>query len=560
MAQLPPQQQPQSQDYYDDDDTIYNTPEYSYRGGFSTSLCDLFEDPRDRSACCALICCGTFLQDRTTYLLTGERPPPWWLRIVVYGGGCLCVAGIGVATHDPVWAVGWPIMFVVVMAVRATVLRQRVRLLLMQKMVDVRSVDGLQQQQPIYHSTRSEHWCCALVSNDKQRIIRPNQPNQTPPERQTQLQQRRLKRQNADFCFQLWRCLSWCCCDACCFRWCHVGGMCATGQEDRELRRLLPVHVFWRDYITMEPFAVYYPNIEALRQQPNSSSSNLRDHLKTLSQLSRKLLNLLQGSLLLLLTAATFHFVQDFSIAKVVVVVATLAQSFLILYLVYWRHHRSDVSLDAIIKFFASGFVLAMTVSLVVEMVLDLLGEIIFSIVMTNEYIDDHPEILTTDDDTMMNRNGPFTNVDTFKHLGQEHYITLLVYLFFKAVIVAALVEEMTKYFCFWMVEHPDFIYGSARHVNEELGEEGAFCNTGNASASNLNVSEDGLTCNHITPPTSPSESAISNMPRFRPRKKPLHTTAGAAITVGMIATAAGFSCSENLMYVFSQGSVAGGK
>ena len=85
--------------------------------------------------------------------------------------------------------------------------------------------------------------------------------------------------------------------------------MCATGQEDRELKRLLPAQVFQRDYITFQPYGEYYPKIEWLRQE---NVSSFWKHLGALSELSAKLLYLLQASILLLLVIATFHIFQFF--------------------------------------------------------------------------------------------------------------------------------------------------------------------------------------------------------------------------------------------------------
>jgi len=542
------------------------------------------------------------------------------------------ILGLILSGGDPLLSWLVPLAFVVAMMMRATYIRQSVRLQLMHKLHQTRRqqphlTTQYELEEPAYLSTRGEHWCCAIVSNDKRRYVNQNQlahnshtnarhdseffdnadahSNFEAPHVQLNLQhaqdyEARLRRQQADFCFRIWQTLAWCCCNACCFSYCQWCGMCATGQEDRELRRLLPASVFYRDYITFEAFGAYYPQIEWLRQEHyeqehhhlqltssnNLSSDSLWKHLGALSQLSRKLLHILAGSLVVLLTAATLHLVANFSLAKVFVVILTLSQAGLILYLVYWRKHKHDISLDAIIKFFASGFVLAMMVAVVVELILDIIGEIIFSIVMTSEFIEDHPE-LNLDDDYTMNHAGPFANMDTFKTMAQQHYVTLLVYLFFKAVVVAGLVEEMSKYYCFWMVEHPDFIYGPSNtsnstssmsgsthqsqssSVNQEqesfssLGDESNFCNDVGARRSGATITTANTTStasgSHIVPPTSPSESATTGLPPFRPRAAPSHTTAGAMITVGMIATAAGFSCSENLMYVFSQRSVAGG-
>lgn len=56
----------------------------TYRGGFHTSICDIFRDPHSRTDCCAVVCCGVFASDRNRFLLTGERPPPLWLRVLMY--------------------------------------------------------------------------------------------------------------------------------------------------------------------------------------------------------------------------------------------------------------------------------------------------------------------------------------------------------------------------------------------------------------------------------------------------------------------------------------------
>lgn len=55
-----------------------------YRGGFHTSICDIFRDPHSRTDCCAVTCCGIFSSDRNRFLLTGERPPPLWHRVLMY--------------------------------------------------------------------------------------------------------------------------------------------------------------------------------------------------------------------------------------------------------------------------------------------------------------------------------------------------------------------------------------------------------------------------------------------------------------------------------------------
>ena len=87
--------------------------------------------------------------------------------------------------------------------------------------------------------------------------------------------------------------------------------------------------------------------------------------------------------------------------------------------------------------------------------------------------------------------------------------MTFLTFTAFQAFVVAGVSEEFSKYFCFWMVEHPDY--------PDERDDDGR------AAA-----------------------------------EKGVHAT-GAAITCGMVATAAGFACAENFLYIFGEGlSVSG--
>eukprot|EP00984_Skeletonema_dohrnii_P005308 scaffold1864_cov81-Skeletonema_dohrnii-CCMP3373.AAC.1 len=55
-----------------------------FRGGFSSSICDIFRDPSRRTDCCSIACCGVLSSDRNRYLLFGELPPPLWKRLLMY--------------------------------------------------------------------------------------------------------------------------------------------------------------------------------------------------------------------------------------------------------------------------------------------------------------------------------------------------------------------------------------------------------------------------------------------------------------------------------------------
>ena len=91
------------------------------------------------------------------------------------------------------------------------------------------------------------------------------------------------------------------------------------------------------------------------------------------------------------------------------------------------------------------------------------------------------------------NIEDPSVAKEFMRDFQKEHLLLLCVFMFLNAFVVAALVEEVVKYFGFWMVEHPDF--EDSRVVSLE--------------------------------------------------------SRGAGITVAMVATALGFACCENLLYVF---------
>ena len=101
----------------------------------------------------------------------------------------------------------------------------------------------------------------------------------------------------------------------------------------------------------------------------------------------------------------------------------------------------------------------------------------------------------------------------------------LVVVALLNAFAVAAMVEEITKYFGFWMVEHPDL----------------ALAGTGNSSENAADTE---------TAPLIPSDTNdVSPSPTTsEPRT---FKSVGAGITVAMVTTAMGFACCENFMYVF---------
>lgn len=461
-----------------------------YRGGLSSSICGLFSDPYARHDCCAFVCCGWFLHNRNRYALTGSRPPSRW--------GLVLLIFLAVAVSAFLFPLNFVILGVeiglLVALIAQTIQRARFRNLVIARMNDE---DGEEQYDSSFCSEpRNAHRCFAFIPVDE--LHHDLMENQN---------------RNKDFCFHVWRMLAMLCC-GCCGCWCNWCGMCAIGQEHRELRRVLPRDRFWFDYVTFQPYKEYASRIELIRR---SQTASFWDHLSSLSSLSSKLLKFLIVSIFLLIIAAAF--LKNFSLANVAVIIFTLFQAFGVVYIVHWRNHRFDLSIDAVIKLFASGFFLAVSIAMVAEVIINQIGNLFFIVVITKDYIEDNP-----DADFDNPENAPSTG-DILKDLYEHHVMVLVAIVFFQSFIVAAFTEELSKYFGFWMVEHTDY-----------MPEE---------TVKDIIRSEDSDTT---------EDSAIGIDQINQPvHDRGIHSRA-AAIRVGLISTAAGFACSENLMYTLGVG------
>jgi hypothetical protein len=423
-----------------------------------------------------------------------------------------------------------------------------------------------------------------------------------------------------DVCSNIWTCLAAasCCCGSWLRCWWNCCGVCATAQEARELQRRLPPRYLYIDYITFEPWLHYYPQIQALRRQRpqrESFSSSFWQHLQATSELSQLLLKILSVTLVILLLASVLHWVHDFNYEKVLVICATLLQAVLVLYFCHWQDHKLDLSLDAVIKLFAAGFCFATVFSMILEQVLTAVGINVLGLTLgilnanqqaaashdkgdTGHNAHANSDSSTTASD---NSNDSSTFVDPrdyqdepspekfFFALVQQYPFAYIVYLFFSAYIVAGTVEETAKYFCYWMVEHPDFVYDDDDSNMEDAkapeqqpeaplppllqqqlqSANGVVATIAASTESNetqpLVVASSTTTAakqqyGTTLAPSSSSSSSSSTLPPPPPQQllvfEPVGTfrSRAAAITVAMIATACGFACLENLIYVFGTG------
>jgi hypothetical protein len=126
---------------------------------------------------------------------------------------------------------------------------------------------------------------------------------------------------------------------------------------------------------------------------------------------------------------------RSFNWANAAVLVATFGQSFVMLLIVHRIYAKSYLSLDAITKFFAAGFLLAVPSAFVLEMIVVNTLIAVVLILFNVIYI---------------------MGMDSVVNFIFNHEIIFLVaFQLFNAFIVAALTEESCKYFVFRMVEHP---------------------------------------------------------------------------------------------------------
>jgi RsiW-degrading membrane proteinase PrsW (M82 family) len=478
----------------------------AHRGGWSTSICDLFSDPNRRSNCCALACCGLLLSDRNAHFMLDEQRPSWWKRFCWNIGvpvGLLLFLNIletFLATDDnkQTWDAAITLTLILVILIllfRARFERAKVRRAVMTKMWEMRGRDGGNGSVDPYlelhfHDIKMAHSTCSCYPKD---IAYTHDSegegiDRTPP---------------CDLCTCIWNSLKCLCCGGVFGCWFQMCGMCAIGQEDREIQLLLDKKQLQVDYITFQPYEDYYPKIQALR---STNDGSIIRHWSALSLLSYNLLKILLTSLFVLTIVALLNVDPKFQIQNLIVVLATFAQAFIVLYFCHWQWNRLDLSLDALIKYFASGFVLCTFLAMVYEMIVSsILGFISYMIIVIG-ISGDVNEAMT-----------PEQMKEVVSDFAKAHVGLFAVFVFLNAFFVAAFVEEICKYFGYYMVETPDIL--DPNHLILDTISDDVQSDR----------QEDRT--NSVVPQSKQSRAA--------------------AITVAMIAVASGFACSENLLYVF---------
>ena len=433
---------------------------YAYRGGFSTSIVDDLFARHGHSDCCALTCCGILLDDRNTFLVSGQRPS-WWgrccgalvvLAIVIYFAVMVAATASdtdyspkdgrnnndnkngpnagdqhrsdhtpppgSAAEHVAYLLLGIFVGLLFYFLYMLTYHRFYARRALMKRMYDERgsspsttasrrttttalnnnsnnnidtaatittplvavpavqaeAEEFLKLQDPAIRSATS---ICGCIPKDAILLLEPSPTSSTVNNDNSH---KKDSNSGTDFCHWMWKALSCLCCGGCCGCWCQCVGLCATAQEDRELQRILPREKFLMDYITFQPFEEYAPALQVLRE---AKVNNMLKHMEALSQLSKLLVRALLFFLGCLTVIALTGVDPSFQPVHLVVMILVLFQAFIIVYFVHWQFYRFDLSLDAVIKYFASGFIICTANAFVYEMLVSTALGIGSSIVRT---------------------------------------------------------------------------------------------------------------------------------------------------------------------------------
>ena len=343
-----------------------------------------------------------------------------------------------------------------------------------------------------------------------------------------------------------------CCCGVICKCWFQCLSVCALAQEAREMRLLLPPRFQRIDFITHQPFIEYQKDVNDLRRGwmgKTRRKAGIMPHFFALSRLSRYILMGFSGVLVVILLTLLFNPRAAFSIPDAIVLLATFGQSFLVLYVVHWIFHKSDLSLDAVIKFFATGFLIATPAAFFFE-------GLIVNVILVLSY--SFYSLLV------------WLEGDAFVNFVFDYWRFIWIFgELINAYLVAAVTEELCKYYSFRAVEHPDLVFltGLDRQANDSNAVDGGHIKY---SFSSHQVSELNRT-NSFGSVASYRSQASSLSRNEYPSDGILRTTTeeefyedendartyrqkAAAVTTGMIGVAVGLACAENFLYVFVLG------
>ena len=449
-----------------------------YRG-FNTSIADMYRyKDQERVDCCAIACCGCFQADRDRYLMTGKKPPTCCRRFFVHVIFPLFIFGLAifaaVNVPDPYFnqmlCYGFVFTFIfylISQCLKGAWKRRQVRRNLLYAKYHMRSSGRIRhrgdeesedEDEEDYNDNddhyllgqtrgdiRCAHALCGCYATDRPRDFVFDADEEI------------------TFCTRIFDCFTNVCCRKMCGMHLVFCGFCAAAQEGRQLEAMVRPEMLRIDYITMQPMMEYYPAIYEARHSDERPKNFWFNRLSSFSRWT--VINTVSCLVLLflwsLLSRGLNH---SFGPMNYLVFCLTLLQAFILLALVY-RKHTKDVSIDALIKMFAAGFCLSTTLGVFYELVLGIIVRMTMALLMAISGVD-----VATDNGYTMTEPG-FSSVWTsgaevnyggveyrsyLQAYGNDHPIIFTLYLMVTSFILAAMVEEICKYFGFRMVRFVD--------------------------------------------------------------------------------------------------------
>jgi len=553
--------------------------------GLSTSITHMFADPAtQRSDCCSIACGGILQSDYNRYILLGKRPPSFKQRLLQHvlvplsffstAGFCaitiqdrnlnqlLCTAFVFLC-------VGWTIGGCMRSGYKRCFFRRALlkKAVQQQHGVSVLESEDEDDDHLMLPQTNFEMMCahrgCGCYKSDltKDRT----KPGDAPK----------------DLCGYLFKAFANMCCGKIVgYHW-QICGTCALAQEGRQLDSMVHINKRRMDYVTFQFFTDYFNQIRKLRDE---ADGNLLNHYRATSKLSQMILRTFCFIILIVFILSMTKIPDNFHFGNMLVFVATFFQAFLILFVVHWRLHRFDLSLDAVIKYFASGFILSITSALFFELVISLFLQLVFLIIMPThvanndggyEQHSQYRQYFTFIEHSSWNMYTDFDGYQSAFH--RQHPFISTIFLFLNAYFVAAFVEELCKYFGFIMVEHPDFLCDSELEAAAEFsacdGEDDDDSGVVGDESDEDSVAEvavgeklcdsfeGGVVQNlRVLAPRQSSRflgdnidtnGGIKQRVEIHPAPPRSSRSVGSGITVAMVSVALGYACCENLFYIF---------
>ena len=322
------------------------------------------------------------------------------------------------------------------------------------------------------------------------------------------------------------------------------------------MRLLVPTRFQQIDYITHQPFHHYQKEVNDLRRGymgKTRKKAGILPHLKALSKLSQYILMMSISLTTIIVFTLIINPRASFSWPDVTILSATFLQSFLVLWVVHWIFHKSDLSLDAVIKFFTAGFVIAVPSAFFFE-------GLLANITIIGAFL--------------AYCLGQLMGGQTFVEWMDDHYRILWILVeVFNAYIVATVTEELCKYYTFRCVEHPDLIFltGLVSTTQDERALEGGvvkypFSSHQVQQTNARNPYDDDISVFSKSSHRSRQSGKSGNIREvddddFLEEEQDVrtHRQRAAAVTTAMISVAVGLACAENFLYVFFLGGTGSG-